>query len=319
MQPTFPQPSPDQRIDAGPPGTPKHSRRNSRRGRPAFGLLAVVIVVARIGREVLDDAVIARFGFVGLAALVVGFLAIVFGFRAVMRRRARAGDGLEFTPEMIRQQLAASELTPAFEGDGTVLGAPLLVVNQRSKLIEVVTEYAVFDHLGEPLASVRQIGQGRFKRVIRFIGSLDQFFTHHFDIVDRHGALVLRLTRPRKVFKSRVNVYDAHDVYLGCIRQLNVFGKIDFAVEDASSRRWALMKAQNWRAWDFQLVGTDGRVFAEVIKSWEGWARTFLTNADRYVAKVHMPLPEPLRSLTLAWVLTIDLALKQDARGLGGG
>jgi hypothetical protein len=54
-----------------------------------------------------------------------------------------------------------------------------------------------------------------------------------------------------------------------------------------------------------------------VVKSWEGWGRTAFTRADHYVVRVHEPLVEPMRRLTIAAALAADLALKQDARGLG--
>ncbi len=55
---------------------------------------------------------------------------------------------------------------------------------------------------------------------------------------------------------------------------------------------------------------------ATVVKSWEGWGRTAFTRADRYAVRVHEPLHDPLRQLTLATALAADLALKQDARGI---
>jgi hypothetical protein len=54
-----------------------------------------------------------------------------------------------------------------------------------------------------------------------------------------------------------------------------------------------------------------------MVKSWEGWARTAFTRADRYVVQVHQPLAYPLRELTVTAALVVDLALKQDARGFG--
>ena len=37
--------------------------------------------------------------------------------------------------------------------------------------------------------------------------------------------------------------------------------------------------------------------------------------ADNYVVQIHRPLEDPLRSLVVAAALTVDTALKQDARG----
>jgi hypothetical protein len=41
------------------------------------------------------------------------------------------------------------------------------------------------------------------------------------------------------------------------------------------------------------------------------------TTADNYVVQIHRPLGEPMRSLVVASALSIDTALKQDARGFG--
>ena len=41
------------------------------------------------------------------------------------------------------------------------------------------------------------------------------------------------------------------------------------------------------------------------------------TTADNYVLQIHRPLEDPLRSLVVASAVSVDLALKQDSRGLG--
>jgi hypothetical protein len=46
-------------------------------------------------------------------------------------------------------------------------------------------------------------------RVARVLTSLDQLFTHHFDVLDTYQRPVLRLTRPAKIFRSRVHAFAA--------------------------------------------------------------------------------------------------------------
>ena len=41
------------------------------------------------------------------------------------------------------------------------------------------------------------------------------------------------------------------------------------------------------------------------------------TTADNYVVQIHRPLRGPAASLVVATALTVDTALKQDARGFG--
>jgi uncharacterized protein YxjI len=291
--------------------------RGGRKGRPAFGLLVGMAIVFRIGRSLADDVARAQFGWGGVAAVAVLGIALVVGWRMWHRRRSRAAGG-EFTAEAVIAQIEASELgPPAFPEDGTLLGASVLVINQHAKILEVHTDYDIFGSAGQQLGTVRQIGQSRTKAVARILTVFDQFFTHHFDVLDAHGQPVIRLTRPRKVFLTKLHVFDGHDWYLGTIRQRNVFWKIRFEIVDLHGQVVGQLRAENLRAWDFQVLDRTGRLVAEVVKSWEGWGRTAFTRADHYVVKVHEPLVEPMRRLTMAAAIAADVALKQDARGLG--
>jgi hypothetical protein len=275
-------------------------------------------IVFRGGREVVERVAFSRYGFVGVIVAGAAALVLLLAWRADQRRRARKRGGVEVTPEMVAKQLADSGLgAPAFVEDGTLLGASLMVVNQRPKILEINTEYDVSGSDAQPLGAIRQFGQTRGKQVARLLTAFDQLFTHHFELLDNAGQPVLRLTRPRKLFLSKVHVFDGADRFLGTIRQENVFWKIRFQLVDAAGNVVGGMRAQNVRAWDFQVHDSLGREVATVIKSWEGWARTALTRADRYVVRIHEPLPYPLRHLALATALTADIALKQDARGVG--
>ena len=49
----------------------------------------------------------------------------------------------------------------AVVGSGTLFTEPVLVVNQKAKLIEVHNEYAIFDQNGLQIGAVRQVGQCR--------------------------------------------------------------------------------------------------------------------------------------------------------------
>jgi uncharacterized protein YxjI len=301
------------------PEPPARPRRGSagRRGRPAFGVVVVVAVAARFGRDVIERAAVSRYGGAGLLAVAAAAVAVMVGWRLAMRARARAQGGVEFTPEFVVRQTADSGLGgPAFEEDGTLLGASMLVVNQRPKVLEAKTDYEVFASNGAPIGAIRQIGQSRAKLAARVLTGLDQYFTHHFDILDVEGRPVLRATRPRKVFRTKLHVFTGEDHYLGTIRQQNVFWKIRFDIAAAGGASVAQLRAENLRAWDFTIYDMLDRPVATVVKSWEGWARTAFTRADHYVVRVHVRLPDPLRQLVLAAALATDLALKQDARGI---
>jgi hypothetical protein len=296
-----------------PPPTSK-GRGTSNAKRPWFWLIGAVAIAWRVFREV----IFRNFGIGAFVAVVgIGLIGVLV-WRGLVARRVKANGGVESTPEQIRDQiLNAGAGQVAFEEDGSLFGSSLMVVNQRSKLIEINTEYQLYGSGGQVLGAVRQIGQTQFKKAVRLITAIDQLLTHHFDVVDANDTVIMRITRPRKIFRTTVNVFDGRDQFIGSIRQQNVFGKIQFALQGPTGELLGWLKAENWRAWDFAIEQPSGLEVARVTKSWEGWARTFATKADQYVVRVHHRLGDPLRMLVFATALSVDLALKQDSRGFG--
>jgi hypothetical protein len=219
-------------------------------------------------------------------------------------------------PDKIREQTRAAGVGQVGYGGGTLFTEPVLVVNQKVKLIEMANEYAVFDQHGRQLGSVAQVGQNAFKKAVRFFTSYDQFLTHRLEVRDVNHQPVLMLTRPAKVFKSRIIVQRPDGAEVGQIVQDNVFGKIRFSFL-VNEQQIGGIQAENWRAWNFAVLDHTGAEIARITKTWEGFAKTRFTTADNYVVQIHRQLPDPLASLVVASALTVDTALKQDERGFG--
>jgi uncharacterized protein YxjI len=225
--------------------------------------------------------------------------------------------GRRHNPDRVRHQVQQSAgVGPVAGGGGTLFTEPVLVVNQKVKLIEMANEYAVFDQNGRQLGSVVQVGQSALKKAIRFLSSYDQFMTHKLELRDLHGQTVLRMTRPAKVFKSRIIVELPNGQQVGEIVQENMIGKIRFAFV-VNGQQIGGIQAENWRAWNFMIHDHTGQEIARITKTWEGFAKTMFTTADNYVVQIHRPLQNPLASLVVAAALTVDTALKQDERGFG--
>ncbi|HEY5664486.1 MAG TPA: phospholipid scramblase-related protein [Ilumatobacter sp.] len=230
--------------------------------------------------------------------------------------------GDEGKPKTIATQLSGTGhrgigLTgPVAGGGGGILTEPILIVNQKAKVIELNNQYRVFDQHGTQVAAVNQVGQSAVKKAIRLVSSLDQFMTHQLEVTDPAGQVVLQITRPRKVMKSTVVVSDGAGREIGRIVQKNVIGKINFTIE-ADGRQLGAIKAENWRAWNFRIEDAAGNEIARITKTWEGLAKTMFTTADNYVVQISHRAPEPLNSLVVASALSVDTALKQDSRGLG--
>lgn len=230
--------------------------------------------------------------------------------------------GNEGKAETIHQQLHGDGYRgvgidgPVAGGGGGLLTEPILVVNQKAKLIELNNQYSVFDQHGNQIAAVNQVGQSTAKKVIRLVSSLDQFMTHKLQVTDVTGAVVLQISRPAKIMKSTVVVSDGADRELGRIVQQNVIGKIHFGLM-VNGQQIGAIRAENWRAWDFRIEDAAGQEIARVTKTFEGVAKTLFTTADNYVLQIKQRAPEPLNSLVVASALSIDTALKQDKRGFG--
>jgi uncharacterized protein YxjI len=219
-------------------------------------------------------------------------------------------------PEKIVGDVHKAGAVTDVQGGGSIFTEPVLVVNQKAKLIEVNNEYAIYDQNGVQIGAVRQVGQSAAKKVIRVLSSYDQFMTHKLQVVDMQGNVLLALTRPAKLIKSRVVIQDAQGNEVGAIVQQNAIGKIRFNLE-AGGHTYGSINAENWRAWNFSVTDHAGTEVARVTKTWEGLAKTMFTTADNFVVQIHRPLEEPLRTLVVASSLAIDTALKQDSRGLG--
>jgi uncharacterized protein YxjI len=218
--------------------------------------------------------------------------------------------------EKIVGDVAKAGAQSGTNGGGTIFTEPVLVVNQKAKLIEVNNEYAIYDQNGTQIGAVRQVGQSAAKKVLRVLTSVDQFMTHKLQVVDTQGNVLLALTRPAKLVKSKVIVQDGQGREIGAIVQQNAIGKIRFNLE-ADGHVHGSINAENWRAWNFNIADAQGAEVARITKTWEGLAKTMFTSADNFVVQIHRPLEEPLRSLVVASSLAVDTALKQDNRGLG--
>lgn len=218
--------------------------------------------------------------------------------------------------QRVKGQVERAAASGAFAGGGTLFTEPILVVNQKTKIIELTNEYFVFDAAGTQLGAVRQTGQTTLKKALRLVSSVDQFMTHTLEVTDASGATQLTLTRPRKVFKSTIVVARPEGSEVGRIVQENMVGKIRFGLQ-AGGQRLGGIFGENWRAWNFRIEDAGGTEVARITKTFEGFLKTAFTTADNYVVQLHSSIPQPLLSLVVAAALSVDTALKQDSRRLG--
>jgi hypothetical protein len=129
----------------------------------------------------------------------------------------------------------------AARGADTIFTAPVLIVRQKTKLIEVSNEYTILDQQGESIADVRQVGQGLAKKTLRFLGTpADRLLTFKLRVGDRDGNVLLMLTRPAKLVKSRLVVHDGEGT---------TWGRSSRRTPLAGSPSRCTPAAKNWARW----------------------------------------------------------------------
>lgn len=193
----------------------------------------------------------------------------------------------------------------------SIFDQSVLVVSQKAKLIELTNEYAIKDQDGNELGFVKQVGQGKGRKVLRALTNVDQFLSVKLEITDTTGAVILKLERGAKLFKSKLVVSDGSGKEIGQINQENMIGKIRFGLV-ANGQTVGSINAENWRAWNFNVQDAGGKEVARITKKWAGAVKEMFTTADNYFVEIPSPIDEPLRSLVLAAALSVDTALKQD-------
>ena len=125
------------------------------------------------------------------------------------------------------------------------------------------------------------------------MSSLDQFLTHKLEVRDTDGNVLLRLTRPAKVFKSTVVVSDGARPEIGRIVQENMFGKIRFGLESDGQRVGGIF-GENWRAWNFRIEDAGGAEVARITKTFEGFAEDRVHDGRQLRRADPRRPPEPL-------------------------
>jgi uncharacterized protein YxjI len=190
---------------------------------------------------------------------------------------------------------------------GGLLTLPVLVVEQKKKLVDVSTDYSIFDEDGERVGHVRQVDQGVGQKLLRFASNFDKYLRFSFEVTDASGAVLLRLTRPPKVLKSRLIVEDGTGGSIGEIVQTSMLGKINFALESDGGLVGEIM-GQSWRDKKFTIKDPQSNPVGDVSKRWEGLRGAFHAE-DKYVLRLERDTPEPLRTLAIAASVCLDVAL----------
>ena len=214
------------------------------------------------------------------------------------------------TPSDPYQQYQRSSYGYAPATPDRLLAHSTFVVDQKPKLIELRNEYSIYDGHGNQIGSVMQVGQSALLRVLRAFIKTDSLLAVKLEIREANGAVALVVHKP--AFRITCSVSRPNGAVLGRIVPKIRLGKVRMAITDPAGIVLGEIRAENLRAWNFNVQDARGRLIARVDKKWAG-AREFFTTADKYRVELDPNLPDPLRSSVVASCLAIDTLLKQQS------
>jgi len=220
----------------------------------------------------------------------------------------------EFSPQQqpqnkVQQQVAKTNATPRTQGGGTIFTEDVIVVNQKAKLFEASAQYSVFDQNGNEIAAVQQVNQSKFAKILKLLVKFDGLLTTELNVIDTNGNQLARLFKPRHFFKAKVEVTTASGLE-GSINTVLKFGKAELKLM-MGEQQVGLIKAENFRAWNFAIFDAAGNQVGKVSKTWAGLGKEFFTQADNYVVEIAQNIQPQLREFSVVSAVAIDAVLKQ--------
>jgi len=192
-----------------------------------------------------------------------------------------------------------------------VLNNNLFLVKEHIGLFKAANNYDIYDpETREVVMQCREEKLNPLTKVLRFT-KYKKMTPFDIEIRTPDGHPVVRVKRGVAFIRSRVQVLDEQDCYIGGFRQqlFKIGGA--FTVLDSHERPVCELKG-NWTGWEFKFT-SQGEELAFVTKQWAGIGREMLTTADSYVLQISsiVPRDSEVRQLILAAVMCIDMVLKE--------
>ena len=182
--------------------------------------------------------------------------------------------------------------------DQAIFSEPVLVMNQKGKLVELRAEFAIFDRHGRQLAAVRG------KRM-----------SSRMTVIDMLGRTLLDLRREHNILGARYIVTHGDGRKIGRILHSKNWNQIDrvFKIEGPENESiGGVYREDRGRHRYFNVQDADSHVVASISKTRAGLAKELFTKGDNYVVEFPGLASDPLRSLSIIAALIIDAAYHQN-------
>lgn len=191
-----------------------------------------------------------------------------------------------------------------------MLTALTIHLEQRGRVIESSSVYALSDPEGAPLGQATQVGQSRGARFLKAASNLDRSMPVTIEFRAPDGSLVLTLTKPGGVGPQRFVVTDPTGAEIGRINQRIRVVREAFELVVGGQPAGAL-SSTNWHDFRFLVLDAQGDAYAQVRKVFEGYVRARFTSADRYTVQWAVRTSPVQRAMALTSAIAMDIALYQ--------
>jgi len=185
------------------------------------------------------------------------------------------------------------------------------LVRERVAMLKLTDTFDILDAETGQQVAVAQEKPGLFMKLLRLVINKRVLPTEVHIAPTPDAPPVITIRRGFTLFRSKVRVQDADGQEIGFFRQklLTIGGA--FNVFDTFGQQVAQIKG-DWKGWNFQVLGPDGRARAVITKKWSGLGRELFTTADAYmVALAEGASADPSGlALALAAAIALDAARK---------
>lgn len=241
------------------------------------------------------------------------------------RHELRFFDGQRWTPYVRDGEASGLDEPGGPVADGSASAVPrsplftsdLLLVERFTDLGRRWSDRGVRTADGSAAGTLRRAAlPGQRASGLRSVVARDLTKNDVVELVDGTDRVVLTLVRPMAA-KTSVEVRDADGREAGRIVQQTLRrDETTYAFLAPSGKFVGDLRAENWVAWDLRVVDAHDRQVATITRDFTGLDAVRTERPEDYVVRIDASVNEPLRTLVVACALSLEVAVRPDARGV---
>ncbi|MEE9382713.1 MAG: phospholipid scramblase-related protein [Nannocystaceae bacterium] len=193
-------------------------------------------------------------------------------------------------------------LVPLEESSGLVV-EQMVEWHESFSSFETENRYLVHDEHGDTAFIAEEEPSGILSMITRNIMNTSRPFTMH--IFSPTGEPVAVLRRPFRFYFHQLNVYDSDGGFVGTVRKRWSLLRRKYVLLDPDGKDVFEIVGPFFRPWTFDIF-EDGEQVAQIRKSWSGFGRELLTDADTFGVEYETELAVHAKLMLLATVFLID-------------